>query len=105
MGAETAILASTISSAFSIATLIISRIKRYYERSDENGCNPKCACMDHPILSDDHEIEISENMLSDTPVLILRKNSNAVGLVSAARLDARPPLKGGSRGANNAIAS
>ena len=72
MGAETAILASTISSAFSIATLIISRIKCYYERTDEE-CRPKCACMDHPILSDDHEIEISENMLSDTPVLIISK--------------------------------
>ena len=72
MGAETAILASTISSAFSIVTLIISRIKCYYERN-EDGCAPKCACMDHPILSDDHEIEISENMLSDTPVLIISK--------------------------------
>ena len=78
MGAETAILASTISSAFSIATLIISRIKCYYERSDENGCNPKWACMDHPILSDDHEIEITESMLSDTPVLIISKNINLV---------------------------
>ena len=77
MGAETAILASTISSAFSIATLIISRIKCYYERN-EDGCAPKCACMDHPILSDDHEIEISENMLSDTPVLIISKNINLV---------------------------
>ena len=72
MGAETAILASTISSALSIATGIISRIKRYYERSDEQGCNPKCACMEHPILSDDHEIEITESMLSDTPVIIRR---------------------------------
>ena len=77
MGAETAILASTISSAFSIATLIISRIKCYYERT-EDGCAPKCACMDHPILSDDHEIEISENMLSDTPVLIISKNINLI---------------------------
>ena len=72
MGAETAILASTISSGFSIATLIISRIKCYYERS-EDGCNPKCACMDHPILSDDHEIDITQSMLSDTPVLIISK--------------------------------
>ena len=77
MGAETAILASTISSAFSIATLIISRIKCYYERTDDE-CRPKCACMDHPILSDDHEIEISENMLSDTPVLIISKNINLI---------------------------
>ncbi len=72
MGAETAILASTISSAFSLATLIISRIKCYYERS-EDGCAPKCACMDHPILSDDHEIDISQSMLSDTLVLIINK--------------------------------
>ena len=63
MGAETAILASTISSAFSLATLIISRIKCYYERT-EDGCTPKCACMDHPILSDDHEIDITESKLS-----------------------------------------
>ena len=70
--AEVAILASTVSSAFSLATLIISRIKCYYERT-ENGCSPKCACMDHPILSDDHEIEITESMLSDTPVLIISK--------------------------------
>ena len=75
MGAETAILASTISSAFSVATLIISRIKCYYERTDD-GCSPKCACMDHPILSDDHEIEVSREMLSDTPVLIVNKNIN-----------------------------
>ena len=74
MGAETAILASTISSAFSIATLIISRIKCYFERSDD-GCCPKCACMDHPILSDDHEIEVSREMLSDTPVLIVSKTT------------------------------
>ena len=72
MGAETAILASTISSAFSIATLIISRIECYYERTVE-GCAPKCACMDHPILSDDHEIDITEAKLSDTPVLIISK--------------------------------
>ena len=72
MGAETAILASTISSCFSLATLIISRIKCYYERS-EDGCTPKCACMDHPILSDDHEIDIAESMLSDNPVLIISK--------------------------------
>ena len=74
-GAETAtaaILASTISSAFSVATLIISRIKCYYERT-EDGCAPKCACMDHPILSDDHELEITREMLSDTPVLIVSK--------------------------------
>ena len=74
MGAETAILASTISSAFSVATLIISRIKCYYERTDD-GCSPKCACMDHPILSDDHEIEVSREMLSDTPVLIVSKKT------------------------------
>ena len=74
MGAETAILASTISSAFSLATLITSRIKCYYERT-EDGCAPKCACMDHPILSDDHEIEITESKLSDTPVLIISKKS------------------------------
>ena len=72
MGAETAILASTISSAFSLATLIISRIKCYYERS-EDGCSPKCACMDHPILSDDHEIEITESKLNDTSVLTISK--------------------------------
>ena len=77
MGAETAILANTISSAFSIATLIISRIKCYYERTDE-GCSPKCACMDHPILSDDHEIEVTREMLSDTPVLIASKNINLI---------------------------
>ena len=70
--AEVAILASTVSSAFSIATLIISRIKCYYEHTD-TGCHPKCACMDDPILSDDHEIEITQNMLSDTPVLIISK--------------------------------
>ena len=70
--AEVAILASTVSSAFSLATLIISRIKCYYEHG-ESGCHPKCACMDHPILSDDHEIEITESMLSDTPVLIISK--------------------------------
>ena len=74
MGAETAILASTISSAFSIATFIISRIKCYYERTDE-GCAPKCACMDHPILSDDHEIDTTEAKLSDTPVLIISKKT------------------------------
>ena len=72
MGAETAILASAISSAFSIATLIISRITCYYEHTD-TGCHPKCACMDHPILSDDHEIEITQSMLSDTPVVIISK--------------------------------
>ena len=77
MGAETAILASTISSAFSIATLIISRIKCYYERTG-HGFSPKCACMDHPILSDDHEIEVSREMLSDTPVLIVSKNINLI---------------------------
>ena len=77
MGAETAILASTISSAFSIATLIISRIKCYYERTDE-GCSPKCSCMGHPILSDDHEIQVTREMLSDTPVLIVSKNINLI---------------------------
>ena len=77
MGAETAILASTISSAFNVVTLIISRIKCYYERTDD-GCAPQCACMDHPILSDDHEIDITEVKLSDTPVLITSKNINLI---------------------------
>ncbi len=72
MGAETAIFASAISSAFSIATLIISRIKCYYEHTD-TGCHPQCACMDHPILSDDHEVETTQSMLSDTPVVIISK--------------------------------
>ena len=84
MGAETAILASTISSAFSVATLIISRIKCYYERT-EDGCAPKCACMDHPILSDDHELEITREMLSDTPVLIVSKKT----LISYNNIDER----------------
>ena len=75
--AEVATLASTVSCAFSLATLIISRIKCYYERN-EDGCHPKCACMDHPILNDDHEIEISEAMLSGTPVLIIGKNNSVV---------------------------
>ncbi len=70
--AEVAILASTVSSAFSLATLIISRIKCYYEHT-EYGCAPKCACVDHPILSGAHEIEITESKLSDTPVLIISK--------------------------------
>ena len=76
--AEVAILASTVSSAFSLATLIISRIKCYYERN-EDGCHPKCACMDHPILSVDHEVEIAESMLSETLVLIIsRKHSCSI---------------------------
>ncbi len=66
------ILASAISSAFSLATLIISRIKCYYEHTD-TGCHPKCACMDHPILSDAHEIEVTETLLSDAPVVIISK--------------------------------
>ena len=68
--AEVAILASTVSSAFSLATLIISRIKCYYEGTD-GGCHPKCACMDNPILNDDHEIEITESIIADTPLLII----------------------------------
>lgn len=72
MGAETAIISSAIASGFSILTLIISRIKCVYAH-DENGCHPRCACMDKPLIESNDEIQVHEMMLNDVPVLIINK--------------------------------
>jgi len=73
MSGETAIIASTVASLFSLITLIVSRIKCVYKR-DGDGCDGcRCGFMDKPIVDDNSELEIHEYNLSDTPVLVISK--------------------------------
>ena len=77
MTGESAIIAAAVSSAFSVATLIITRIKCYYKRGEEGceGCEGcRCGCLDKPIIDDNNDIDAHEFTLGDTPIIIICKN-------------------------------
>ena len=73
MTGESAIIAAAVSSAFSVATLIITRIKCYYKR-EEDGCEG-CGrgCLDKPNIDDTNEVDAHEFTLGDTPIILIGK--------------------------------
>ncbi len=75
MSGETAIVAATVSSTFSIITLIISRIKCFYKRGQEGCEGCRCGCLEKPIVDDNNEVDAHEFILGDTPILIISKKS------------------------------
>ena len=68
-GAEYAIVGTIVSSTFSLAALVVSRIRCRTVR-DEDG-TPHClsACSDKPLTSDD--LQVDEYTVGDRQVLLL----------------------------------
>ena len=73
MTGESAIIAAAVSSAFSVATLIITRIKCYYTRGEEGCEGCRCGCLDKPIVDDNNDIDAHEFTLGDTPIILISK--------------------------------
>ena len=73
MTGESAIIAAAVSSAFSVATLIITRIKCYYKRGEEGCEGCRCGCLDKPIVDDNNDIDAHEFTLGDTPIILISK--------------------------------
>ena len=79
MTGESAIIAAAVSSAFSLGTLIITRIKCHYKRGDEGCEGCRCGCLDKPIIDDNNEVVAHEFTLGDTPILLITK---IIGIIS-----------------------
>ena len=57
MGAESALLATLITSIPGLCGMCIQKIKCAYRHTEE-GCQPACACMDGKLEKDNDELEI-----------------------------------------------
>ena len=67
-GGEGVLLGTVVSSAFSLAALVVSRI-RCRTVPDEDG-NPHClACSDKPLTSED--LQVDEYVVGDRQILLL----------------------------------
>ena len=74
--AESALLASLITSGAGLLGVVLSKSKMVYKRDAEGNCSPICAFSDKAIIPDDHEIEVfHEHVGSDVPVLIITKKA------------------------------
>ena len=77
MGAESALLASLITSGAGLLGVILAKCKMIYKRDADGNCSPICAFSDKALTPDDHEIEIShENVGNDIPVLLITKKAS-----------------------------
>ena len=57
MGAESALLATLITSVTGLVGMCIQKVKCAYRHTDE-GCQPACACMDGRLEKDNDELEV-----------------------------------------------
>ncbi len=74
MGAESALLASALTSAAGLCGVILAKCKMIYKRDSDGNCSPICAFSDKALTPEDHEIEIfHEQIGSDIPVIIIAK--------------------------------
>ena len=72
MGAESALLASLITSGAGLLGVILSKCKMVYRRDADGNCSPICAFSDKAI-----KIEIyHEHVGNDVPVLIITKKAS-----------------------------
>ena len=71
---DSALLGAITSSAFSLAALVVSRVKCIYRRTDE-GCQPACACSGQPLEHQEEDIEIRRAEIEGKEVAILIKKS------------------------------
>ena len=63
-----------LSSSFSLAALIVSRVKCIYRRT-EDGCQPACACSGQPLEHREEDIEIRRVEIEGKEVAILLKKT------------------------------
>ena len=63
MGAESALLASLITSGAGLLGVILAKCKMIYKRDADGNCSPICAFSDKALTPEDHEIEIFMRML------------------------------------------
>ena len=76
MGAESALLASLITSGAGIIGVILAKCKCLYKRDTDGNCSPIFAFSDKALTPEDHEIEVfHEQVGNDIPVLIITKKS------------------------------
>ena len=98
MTGESAIIAAAVSSAFSVATLIITRIKCYFKRGEEGCEGCRCGCLDKPIIDDNNDIDAHEFTLGDTPIILIGKITRKIKCIviniwHLNRYGVRPMLK------------
>ena len=74
MGAESAVLASLITSGAGLLGVILAKCKCLYKRDADGACSPIFAFPDKALTPEDHEIDIfNEHVGNDIPVLIITK--------------------------------
>jgi hypothetical protein len=71
---DAALLGAITSSAFSLAALVVSRVKCIYRRT-EDGCQPACACSGQPLEHHEEDIEIRRVEIEGKEVVVLLKKS------------------------------
>ena len=76
MGAESALLASVLTSAAGLLGVVLAKCKMVYKRDPEGNCSPICAFSDKSIQPDDHEIQIFHETVDDIPLLIITKKAD-----------------------------
>ena len=69
-GAEYAIVGTIVSSFFSLAALVVSRIRCRTVRDEDGTSHCLSACSDKPLTAED--LQIDEYKVGDSEVLILR---------------------------------
>ena len=63
-------LGSLITALSGLCGIALNRCKCAYKRED-GECMPGCAFQDKPIFDEKHELEISQHVLDDIPVLLI----------------------------------
>ena len=69
---DPALQGALVSSAFSLAALVVSRIKCVYRRTDD-GCQPACACSGQPLEHQEEDIEVRRVELEGKEIAVLIK--------------------------------
>ena len=69
---DPALQGALVSSAFSMAALIMSRIKCVYRHTDD-GCQPACACSGQPLEHQQEDIELRRVELEGKEIVVLIK--------------------------------
>ena len=72
---DQALLGAITSSAFSLAALVVSRIKCIYRRNDDGSCQPSCACSGQPLEHQEEDIEIRRVEIEGKEVAVLIKKT------------------------------
>ena len=71
---DSALLGAITSSAFSLAALVVSRVKCIYRRT-EDGCQPACACSGQPLEHQEEDIEIRRVEVEGKEVVVILKKT------------------------------